>query len=724
MYIASGQPFYSDGDRWSRSGHGGQDRLVHYAPSYAPGAKAAQPTAASVRIQDTRQVPGGMQSHSSTQQLFRSADSAEAFSAPWPGQHQRGGGDQERGFQDYSPTSSNAFDGNKPATLCGDYAQDKPGLQHEEPGKKRESEGILGPEYDGIGRPGAEEKKTAGAARCEYPGCCRTSLYGTEEGILSFRHDHKRKGMYPVSKGMLMLATTGGSAFREAGSGPAANGDNAAEFAQVPHDSAQPLKAPAPAPSRSHGQDANARLRKNLEVASRKKCEISGCNIQPSYGTAGTTRPRFCSRHKEKSHVCLKNRPCLFPGCHTRPHYGLPGVRGVFFVAHKKEGMIHLLNETNYAKKEEATRQRREAHAAEEKDRSEGNPSQEESEEVSWEKRQEKRQNIKFTARRGESPSAGNAAIAGKRGSIANKRCKIKPGTFSQTTGSLLSQLTADGWESGPSEEMRLLLEGRESTRAAREAGNSGRRARLPSRKFLEASGRVVDEGVQWMTKEKREEQAKKKRELKDQKKAAAAAGLQVGQVLEIAALRLPRGANRGGGAFGSGGRAVSKVFWRKLTPAEILRIAGKQPAVDGAGLKKGKAADATGGVAVSTSKQEGETAIPAAAASETDTMPEKKHKPVPEASCPTTQQGSRVVETAQESKPKSSREDPDEGPREGENRASKAACEFENCPKKASFGVSGVVRYCQMHRIFGMHKIEDRTYRMSHVEGAERRLG
>lgn len=42
--------------------------------------------------------------------------------------------------------------------------------------------------------------------------------------------------------------------------------------------------------------------------------------------------------------------------CDTRPHYGYPDGRGVFCVAHKKEGMIHLLNETNSAKKEEATR--------------------------------------------------------------------------------------------------------------------------------------------------------------------------------------------------------------------------------------------------------------------------------------------------------------------------------------------------------------------------------
>lgn len=351
--------------------------------------------------------------------------------------------------------------------------------------------------------------------------------------------------------------------------------------------------------------------------------------------------------------------------------------------------------DSNYIRLIQITnRQRREAHAAKKKGRSAGCSTREEDEEGGWEKRHEKRQNGKSSAKGGKSPSAGKVAIAGNRDFSANKRRKIATGTFSRTAGSPSPQLTADGSEAAPSDEMRLLLEGRESIRATREAGNSGRRPRVPSRKFLEASGRVLDEGVQWMTKEKREDQARIKRELKEQKKAAAAAGLQVGQVLETAALRLPRGANRSGGALGGGGRAVSKVIWRKLTPAEILRVAGKKSAVNRAELKNAKAADATSGVDVSKSKQEGGASISAAAASETGTMSEKKHKPAPEAGHPTAQQGSSVVEPAHESKSKCSREDPDEGSREGEKRAAKATCEFENCPKKASFGVNGVVRY------------------------------
>lgn len=336
-------------------------------------------------------------------------------------------------------------------------------------------------------------------------------------------------------------------------------------------------------------------------------------------------------------------------------------------------------------------RKRREARAAEEVEcRSAGNPTDEEDEEGGREERHEKRQNGQSSARGGESSSAGNLHVAGKRGNNADKRRKTAAGTFSPTKGSSSPNRKADGSGLAPSDEMKMLLEARESTRAAGEAGNSGRRPRAPSRKFLEASGKVSDEGAQWMTKKKREEQVREQRELKEQKKAAAAAGLKVGQVLEAAALR----ANRSGGAWGGGGRVVSKVVWRKLTPAEILRVAGNQPATDGAQLDIAKAADTTGVVAVSQSKQGESASTPAAAASQADTMPEAKAKHVAEAGGPATQQGSTVVEMAHESRPKRSRKDRDDGAGEGETRAAKATCEFEICPKKASFGVNGVVRY------------------------------
>lgn len=125
-----------------------------------------------------------------------------------------------------------------------------------------------------------------------------------------------------------------------------------------------------------------------------------------------------------------------------------------------------------------------------------------------------------------------------------------------------------------PSDEMRLLQEARDSARAAAQASGCGRRARAPSLKFLEASGKMVGESAQWMTREKKEEQARLSLKLKEQRKAAAAAGLKPGEVIE---------ATTAAGAGGDGSRgedAPSNGPWRKLTPAEILQAAGKTASV------------------------------------------------------------------------------------------------------------------------------------------------
>ncbi|CAB1108336.1 unnamed protein product [Ectocarpus sp. CCAP 1310/34] len=125
-----------------------------------------------------------------------------------------------------------------------------------------------------------------------------------------------------------------------------------------------------------------------------------------------------------------------------------------------------------------------------------------------------------------------------------------------------------------PSDEMRLLQEARDSARAAAEASGYGRRARAPSRKFLEASGKIVGESAQWMTREKKEEQARLSLQLKEQRKAAAAAGLKPGEVIEAATAA---------GAGGDGIRGENAPWngsWRKLTPAEILQAAGKTAGV------------------------------------------------------------------------------------------------------------------------------------------------
>lgn len=127
-----------------------------------------------------------------------------------------------------------------------------------------------------------------------------------------------------------------------------------------------------------------------------------------------------------------------------------------------------------------------------------------------------------------------------------------------------------------------------ESPRAADGSGSGGRRARAPSRKLLEASGRVADEGVQLLTKAKKEEENRLKREMKEQRRAAKSAGLKLGEVIEATAVPLSEESGSGGGGDGGGSRGSgggSDAFsvgeaspsWRKLSPSDMLRAAQQQ---------------------------------------------------------------------------------------------------------------------------------------------------
>ena len=133
-----------------------------------------------------------------------------------------------------------------------------------------------------------------------------------------------------------------------------------------------------------------------------------------------------------------------------------------------------------------------------------------------------------------------------------------------------------------PSVEINVPKKTRESARAAAETSGSGRRVRVPSRKALEATGKLKNEGIQWLTKEKKEEEAKRMRELKAQRKAAAGAGLRAGQVIEAVAVGgMGGGTSADAGGRGDGVKTLSdlpKMVWRKLSPAEILEAARKQP--------------------------------------------------------------------------------------------------------------------------------------------------
>lgn len=100
----------------------------------------------------------------------------------------------------------------------------------------------------------------------------------------------------------------------------------------------------------------------------------------------------------------------------------------------------------------------------------------------------------------------------------------------------------ADASVETPSEEIRILQAARESARAAAEASGSGRRARVPSIKALEAAGMAEVEGAQWMSRKRQQNEKWKQRdnketvrestELKKRLKVESAAKIAAGRML------------------------------------------------------------------------------------------------------------------------------------------------------------------------------------------------
>ncbi|CAN0050050.1 unnamed protein product [Pylaiella littoralis] len=265
-----------------------------------------------------------------------------------------------------------------------------------------------------------------------------------------------------------------------------------------------------------------------------------------------------------------------------------------------------------------------------------------------------------------------------------------------------------------PSGEIRLLRQARESAQETATARSSGRRVRAPSRKLLEASGKMGNESAQWMTKEKKEAEARINKERKERRLAAAAVGLKVGEVIEASTVGFSRGRNDRSerstrdGTLSGGEGARLNVSWQKLTPEEMLRAAGKQVAFGRGKLDNlgGKATAAGAKGAVVVGKQEEKAPVTAAAVADTGNVSERRRKGVAPTGEPSARQGSDTVQVASESSVQRGEKDGGgRGQSERGRSAVKATCEFESCSKTATFGVN-VVRYCKMHRIFGMHRI------------------
>ncbi|CAM9549821.1 unnamed protein product, partial [Ectocarpus sp. 12 AP-2014] len=351
-----------------------------------------------------------------------------------------------------------------------------------------------------------------------------------------------------------------------------------------------------------------------------RPCTFPGCNTRPHYGPS-MGRPVFCATHKKKSHVHL-----------LKEAESLGKLQELD--TQRRQRRRKLLKST--CKKERSADAKRPNKKA--KHETTGDVSTE----VEG-KGQETKKN-KYKSEKGKGPARGKgsvvdgkgptssggkraaegaaaaaaAAVAETTASAAKKNKKTgrkgsaenltrlpssprsalpstTPPTVSATTasGNRLHLRTAppvlvlpDGAAGVPQREGED-----ESPRAADGGGGSGgRRARAPSRKLLEASGRVAAEGAQLLTKAKKEEENRLKREMKEQRRAAKSAGLKLGEVIEATAAPLSEeesgsggGGGGGGGSRGSDGgddafsAGEGSPSWRKLSPSDMLRAAQQQ---------------------------------------------------------------------------------------------------------------------------------------------------
>eukprot|EP00903_Cladosiphon_okamuranus_P019480 g17913.t2 len=428
---------------------------------------------------------------------------------------------------------------------------------------------------------------------CQYPGCSRNAKYGELDEAPIACQAHKRAGQYTTNRhGELLQATRDGDAFRTS-----------------PNLTTSPPPATFASTDTARQRSSNGRG----EIFSfRKAAEPSSSAPQ---GVKRKNRPRLTSNEYDGSSAS-KIPSCLFPGCDAQPLYGLKAaVRPVYCFSHKKGPMVLLdkkapkLHDVGGASQIATAavarngiagklRSKTPAAAATPAAAGVGNH-------VSRAPPTADHMNAAKTARRGSKDDADPSDDGGdkprtKKGRGNPQRSKGGHDVARQvvdlaTTSDNERGATATdavpprpsgnrrlGGATGmaPSAEILLLQQAREAAKREAEARGGGRRARAPSRRALEAAGRMTDQGAQWMTQKKKEEQARAATELREQRKRYRAAGLKTGVVLEEFVVGTPEavavtgaaGSGDSGREGGGGGAGSTPVVagWRKVSPAAL----------------------------------------------------------------------------------------------------------------------------------------------------------
>ncbi|CAM9460081.1 unnamed protein product [Scytosiphon promiscuus] len=357
------------------------------------------------------------------------------------------------------------------------------------------------------------------------------------------------------------------------------------------------------------------------KVAKTSASKVAKTSTSPTKGAKRANKPGLASGAADGSPPSRSQvRPCLFPGCNSLPEYGLPGAaRAVYCFSHKKGSMVRIfagasdlqsngidpkspatvvtsnegIDEMSLSKSPSAAAatpaSKKKARALTTNDESEAkkarhgakstgedgaasNNGGNQVDEMSIEKGSEE----SLTAEPGLKATAGTTA--------PSPRKSVSAGPPASRMGDVEGM--------APSAEILLVRRAREAAKREAEAGGGGRRPRAPSRRALEASGRMTGTGAQWMTREKKAEEARMNAELREERKQYRAAGLKVGVVLEAFVPEAAAagavgsgsvsgvGVGVGGGSAETAKEAVMPIVdpgWHKVPPA-VLSAPPLQP--------------------------------------------------------------------------------------------------------------------------------------------------
>ncbi|CAM9394306.1 unnamed protein product [Ectocarpus sp. 13 AM-2016] len=459
---------------------------------------------------------------------------------------------------------------------------------------------------------------------CQHRGCSNLARYGPLDSPPRACQLHKRVGQFTTDRhGALFRATREGNAFRELAAAtvksppPYCIKKGKIKSGRVGETSVGTSSSSSHPKLRKTSATRGQVLKREMTKVDGGEGRAKGSVVYPVLScTVCANRPGMSGGHNGGSQSS-GNRTCLFPGCDARPDYGLPGAtRAVYCFAHKKGPMVQLFKEPPALpnKAGDATTGKRSqgpaaaaaaatASVGSKKTRAPSNTDRNGAKRARRGPQETEEDNDANGGGKHTSKKRRSTGGKDERGAIS--RATVTEENLTKTTaGTSASSLPppaasehnppsssnnrlADSSGMAPSVEFLVLRQAREDAKTEAEASGLGRRPRAPSRRALEAAGRLKGTGAQWMSRGKKAEDLRLKAELRLQRKQYQAAGLKSGVVLEMfvptatgteaAGDGIEERDVEGRGEWGATTPRRSILGWQKVSPEALSAPSSKQ---------------------------------------------------------------------------------------------------------------------------------------------------